>query len=203
MDLKDYLKILNQHKKIIVVLTLLIALAAFLFAYLQPVVYDTSIAFTINRTAKQKTTDYQYDGYYAIQASNLFAQTIMSWLMTPAFVLEVYQQAGVEPSIQSLDKLGSLLSSKKLSPQNVVVRFKEKDETVAKKIGAALIDKVEQKAKEINKTSEGDSLFEVVGYEPVIAPYKPDIKLVTVIGLVVGLMLSCFLVYLVWYFKKE
>lgn len=203
MDLKDYLKILNRHKGIIVVLTVLITFLVFLYAYLQPVVYDTSISFTINRTAKQKTADYQYDGYYAIQASNLFAQTIMSWLMTPAFVLEVYQEAGVAPAVQSLDKLGSHFTSQRLSPQNVVVRFKEKDEATAKKIGRALIDKVEKKSNEINKTSEGDSLFNVVGYEPVVAPYKPDIKLVTVIGLIVGLLLSCFLVYVVEYFKSS
>jgi capsular polysaccharide biosynthesis protein len=203
MELKDYLKILTQHKKIIIVLTLLIALAAFLYAYLQPVVYDTSISFTINRTAKQKTADYQYDGYYAIQASNLFAQTIMSWLMTPAFVLEVYQEAGVAPAVQSLDKLGSHFSSQRLSPQNVAVRFKEKDEATAKKIGRALIDKVEKKSSEINKTSEGDSLFNVVGYEPVIAPYKLSVKLATLIGFIVGFLFSCFLVYVVEYFKMQ
>lgn len=203
MELKDYLKILNRHKTMIVVLTLLIALAFWLFASYQPVVYDTSIAFNINRTAKQKTTDYQYDGYYAIQASNLFAQTIMSWLMTPSFLLEIYQQAGVEPNIDYLDKFANRFETKKFSPQNVAVRFKERDEATAQKISQSIIKTIEAKAVESNKTSEGDSLFSVIGSQPVIVPYKMDIKIVTAVGLIVGLLLSCFLAYLIWYFKKE
>ncbi|MFH1225996.1 MAG: hypothetical protein V1684_01760, partial [bacterium] len=169
----------------------------------QPVVYDTSISFTINRTAKQKTTDYQYDGYYAIQASNLFAQTIMSWLMTPSFLLEIYQQAEVEPNIDYLDKFANRFQTKKFSPQNVAVRFKERDEETAKKISQALISTIEAKAKDSNKTSEGDSLFAVIGSQPVIVPYKMDIKLVAAVSLIVGLLLSCFLAYLVWYFKRD
>lgn len=203
MELKDYLKALNQHKTMIIGLTILVALAFWLFAVYQPVVYDASIAFNINRTAKQKTTDYQYDGYYAIQASNLFAQTIMSWLMTPSFLLEVYQQAGVEPSIDYLDKFANRFQTKKFSPQNVAVRFKERDEATAQKISQALISTIEQKAQESNKTSEGDSLFQVIGSEPVIVPYRMDAKIATAIGAVIGLMLGCFLAYLAWYFKRE
>ncbi|MFH1172897.1 MAG: Wzz/FepE/Etk N-terminal domain-containing protein [bacterium] len=203
MELKDYLRVLNKQKGMVIFLTILITLFAFIFAYFQPTVYDTSIAFTVNRTAKQQTADYQYDGYYAIQASNLFAQTIMSWLMTPSVLLEIYNQAGVDPNIGYLDKFASRFQTKKLSSQSVAVRFKERDEATADKIARSIINVMETKAVDLNQTSEGDSLFKVVGSNPVIVPYKPDVLTVSLIGLAVGFLFSCFLSYVIYYFKKE
>lgn len=203
MELKDYLKVLYKQKVVIIVLTLLITVFSFLFSYFQPTLYDTSISFTINRTAKEKTTDYQYDGYYAIQASNLFAQTLMSWLMTPSVLLEIYQEANIEPNIDYLDKFASRFETKKFSPQNVAVRYKERNIETAQKIAQGIIKVVEEKSLELNRTSEGDSLFLVVGSQPVIVPYKPSVPLVTVVGLAVGFLISCFLAYVIYYFKKS
>ena len=202
MELRDYLKIFSRQKPLIIIFTLLVTIGAFLFAYNQPILYDTSISFTINRTAKQQTADYQYDGYYAMQASNLLANTIMSWLMTPSVLLEIYQQAGIKPQIKSIDQFSNQFKVKKFSAQNVVVRFKERNQETAEKIAHGVITVVQNKAQELNKTSKGESLFTVVGSLPVIVPFKASVALVTLIGLICGLLVGCLLAYIRWYFRQ-
>lgn len=194
---------LLKYKWFILALTLLAAVFSFIFAYLKPAVFDTSISFSINQINRQKTAQYQYDDYYAIQASDLFSQTVMSWFMTPSVLLEIYDKAGVDPQIKSINSFTSRFNIKKYSPQNIVVRFKERDNKTAEKISDSIISVISQKAAASNQDADNKSLFEVKGAEPVIVQTKPLLWLYTLIGLVSGFILSLIIVNLILYFKED
>jgi len=196
-------KALLKYKWFILVLTLLAAIFSFGFAYFKPAVYDTSISFSINRINKQQTTQYQYDDYYAIQASDLFSQTVMSWFMTPSVLLEIYDKAGIDPQIKSIASFTSRFKIKKYSPQNIVVSFKERDKNTAEKISESIISIISQKGEQSNKDAESKSLFEVKGAKPVIVESKPSLWLSTLIGLVGGFILSLIIVNFILYFKQD
>src|SRR3990167_294282 len=119
------MNIIQKYRWLIVIISLIGLGAGLIFSLIRPISYDTSLAFTINRINKQETAEYQFDGYYAIQASDLFSQTVMSWLMTPSVLLEIYQQAGIDPKISSLEEISSRFKTRQYSPQNIVVRYKE------------------------------------------------------------------------------
>ena len=90
MELRDKTRLFKKYWGWLVIITVLATILSFVFAYFKPVNFDTSISFSINRINKQKTEEYQYDDYYAIQASDLFSQTVMSWFLTPSVLLEIY-----------------------------------------------------------------------------------------------------------------
>ncbi len=203
MEFKEHLKVLNQYKILIIILTLLLAAVSFLFAYIQEPYFDTSISFTVNRINRQNTQYYEYDGFYAIQASDLFAANVVSWFMTPSFLLEIYDQANLDPQITSLERFANRFKTKQFSSQNIVVRFREETDERARKISEAIINKVETKSAQLNKTADDKSLFEVVGSKPVIVEKKANIWLSTLIGLVSGFILAVIIVYLKRYFKAE
>jgi len=194
---------LSQYRGIIIVITVVATIASFVFSYFKPVTYDTSISFQINRINKQETVDYQYDGYYAIQASDLFSQTVMSWFKTPSVLLEIYDQAGIDPRINSMERFTSRFKTKQYSPQNVVIRFKENDKVTAEKISQAIVDIIPEKASQSNQTSEQEAFFEVIGAKPVIVENKPLVWLVTILGFVGGLVGSIILIYIIRYFREE
>jgi hypothetical protein len=151
----------NKITKISVIGCIIVGvLSALGFSYMKPITYDTSISFSINRINRQDTAEYQYDGYYAIQASDLFSQTVMSWFMTPSVLLEMYDQAGIDPQIKSLTDLTSRFKTKKYSPQNIVVKFSERDQETATKISAAIVTVVEKKGAIANQTSDQKALLE-------------------------------------------
>ena len=113
MELFEYHRILRRFVAVVVGVTLLGSLAGFLAsAFLQDVVYDTSISFAVNRTSRQETTDFQFDGYYAIQAADLFSKTIVSWFSTPSILLEMYRNAGIEPTIGSIDSFSNAFKTR-------------------------------------------------------------------------------------------
>ena len=196
------MNIIVSYRWVIVIITIAAVVSSLVFSYLKPVSYDTSISFSINRINKQETLEYQYDGYYAIQAADLFSQTVMSWLMTPSVLLEIYEKANIDPHISSIENLTSRFKAKKYSPQNIVVRYKERDYQSAEKIAQAITSIVEDKAVVSNQTSDQKALFEVNGAKPVIVEDKPIIWLNVLIGLVSGLVLSIIAAYIIEYFRR-
>ena len=131
MELRDHLGIISKYKWLIVVITIIATLASFLFSYYQPDYYKVSIAFGVKSINRQSTTEYQFDGYYAIKASELFSQTIISWFLTPSVLVDIYDQADIDPEITSLEQFTSRFKTKQYSAQNFVVIFKERDKSTA------------------------------------------------------------------------
>ncbi|MFA6391929.1 MAG: hypothetical protein WCW66_04240 [Patescibacteria group bacterium] len=200
MELKEHISILRKSRVFIITFTLLVALGAFLVTNYRPVTYASSISFAVNRINKQDTPYYD-DSYFGIQASDLFSQTVISWFLTPSVLLDIYENGDVDPKIESLEKFANRFKTKKYSPQNIVVRFNERDEETANKISQAVILVVEEKAVTINQTADNKALFEIVGEKPVIVKNDPQIILTTIIGFIVGLVLSIVFVYMIRYFK--
>ncbi|MCH7492262.1 hypothetical protein IID19_01555 [Patescibacteria group bacterium] len=195
--------ILVKFKWLIILVTLAGLVGSLIFVYLKPAYYDTSIAFSINRTIIQDTEEYQYDGYYAIQAADLFSQTVMSWFLTPSVLLEIYEKAGIDPEISSIEEITSRFKARKYSPQNIVVRYKERDSETATKIATAIISVIEHRGSLANQTIDEQSLFEVKGATPVIVKRTPVIWLVGLIGLISGFVLSTVAAYSIEYLRSS
>ncbi len=193
---------MRKYKVAIMSITVVAGAAALIFSFVRPVYFDTSISFSINRINQQTTQDYQFDGYYAIQASDLFSQTVMSWFMTPSVLLEIYGQAGIDPDISSIEEISSRFRTRKYSPQNIVVQYQERDHATADKIAQAIISTVEEKSTAANQTSDQQAFFEVVGATPVIVENKPDPIINTAIGLVAGFIIATVAVYFIEYWKR-
>ena len=202
-ELHSHLRFIKKKIGIILVLTLITTVSAFLFAYYRPTSYASSISFSVNRINKQTTDYYEYDGYYSIQASDLFSQTIISWFMTPSVLLEIYEKAGLDPHITSLEKFANRFNTKKYSAQNIVVTFGESNQERAQKLSEAVIEVVESDASKLNQTHDQKALFEIVGSKPVIVENKPNIILITIVGFVAGIILSLIIIYIIKYFAGE
>lgn len=160
------------------------ALLGALIASFKPISYESSLSFSVNQINKQETQDYQFDGYYAIQASDLFSETIVSWFQTPSFLLEIYTRAGVDPQITSLDGFTSRFKMKKFSSQNLVLKFTEATEEKAEKLSKSIIDHVEERAGELNQNADSKALFQVVGGNPVIVKKELTVSMGMLYGLI-------------------
>ncbi|MFC1663301.1 hypothetical protein ACFL04_04040 [Patescibacteria group bacterium] len=201
MELRQYISIIKKSLIWIIVITILGGTSGLLVAITTTEKFDTSLSFNINRINKQETTEYQYDGYYAIQAADLFAKTVTSWLATPSILLEIYDEAGIDPRVDSLTSFASRFTTKKYSSQNIGVRFKERDRVTAEKIAAAIIDVLQEKTTNINQTADAKSLFEIVGSTPVIVATKPSIAVLTIVGLVAGFFVVFMMVLIIYYLR--
>lgn len=202
MEFKQHISILKKSRYFMVIFTILVIVVAVLFSYSKQTTYTSSISFAVNRINRQPTQYYD-DSYYGIQAADLFSQTVISWLMTPSVLIEIYDQAGIDPKITTIERFTSRFKAKKYSAQNIVVKFTERDRETSEKISAAIISVMESKAPDLNRSSDNKALFEIVGTKPVIVENKVNIYLVGVIGLVVGFLLSIVLVNVKEYLRDN
>lgn len=187
----------------VAVATLVGGAVAVAVAVLSPTTFDTSISFSVNRINRQETKEYQFDEYYALQASNLFAETVVSWFATPSIVQEIYERAAVDPRIRSIDELASRLKTRKPSSQNIVVRFREEQREDAAALVAALTDIAEERTAALNQSADRKALFELVTAKPVIVERRPNVLLAAAAGLLAGLFISSLLVSLAAYLKPS
>lgn len=183
----------RPYRAFLMFFVLVATLATFAFSFTAEPRYVASLSITVNRVHRQETADYQYDGYYAIQASDLFSQTILSWFLTPSVLLEFYQRAGVDPDITTLSGVIGRFRARKFAAQNIVVQFSDANRDHAEKLATAIGAVVKERGEALNKDSENRGLFEVAPATPVIVESRPNVALNTVVAfiasLVIGLML--------------
>lgn len=199
--MSQFASLLKRPGPFLMIVTLVAGLAALLFAVRQPVKYETSISFAANRINQGPTNTYEYDGYYAIQAADLFSQTVVSWFSTPSVLKEVYERAGVETQQRTLNDLTGRFSTKKYAAQNIVVTFGEASEARAKEIAQAVIETMQARAAALNQASDKKALFELVGTKPLIVPTKQNVLLTTLAGLLAGFLVALSVVSLVAYLR--
>ena len=105
MQFLQTLSLAWRYRWLILAVILIPTILAVSFAATRPVSYTTSIAFTVNRINKQDVKEYQYDGYYALQASDLLSETVVSWFLTPSVIVEMYDAADVPANVTDFSSL--------------------------------------------------------------------------------------------------
>lgn len=193
MQFLDTLSLTWRYRWLILVVIFIPTILAVSFAATRPESFSTSLAFTVNRINKQDVKEYQYDGYYALQASDLFTETVVSWFLTPSVIVEMYDAAGVPANVQDLSSLTARFKIKKYSSQNLGVTFTSFSRADAEKLAAAVVKTVEVKASQLNQSADRKALFEVVGSKPVTVERSRQALLVGVVGFILGAFLAVLL----------
>lgn len=190
MQFLDTISLAWRYRWLILAVILIPTVLAVSFAATRPVSYSTSIAFTVNRINKQDVKEYQYDGYYALQASDLFTETVVSWFLTPSVIVEMYDAADVPANVRDLSSLTARFKIKKYSSQNLGVTFTSSSQSDAEKLAAAVVKTVEYKASQLNQSADRKALFEVVGSKPVTVERSRQVSLAGIVGFILGAFLA-------------
>ena len=201
MELKEYLKIIKKNSKLILIIGIVTAVSAFVFSILQPVKYETSLSLEIVKNKTQTTDDFKYDGYYALQTGEMIADSIEQWLKSPEVVNAIYQKAEISQDFKNIKSYTKKFTAQKMSPQYVEINFKSGTIEEAKKISAATVEIMNAKIEKIEKVSEQEISFSISSGDPIIVENKPDAILNLIVGLISGLVLGIFIVFLRRYFR--
>lgn len=202
MELRQHLHIIARAKWFILLVTALIGLATFTFAFLRPQPYKAVVSFDVLLANRPTTPDYQYGTYYDLKGAEIFTQHVMSWFRTPAFIEEVYKTADISYAVDSIAQFTNRFQSKQYSAQNFSVTFKDHNKETALKLAGAISTLVEERAGTATQVN-GQSQFTVQSFDPVVARNEFTVWFVTVIGVIAGLLFSLIAVYIREYLRKE
>ena len=196
MELKEYLKIIKKDSKLIIIISIVTAVSAFAFSIAQPIKYETSLSLSIIKDKTQITDDFKYDGYYAFQSSEIIADSIEQWLKSPEIVNAIYQKAEIKQDFKNIKSYTKKFTAQKMSPQYVEVKFKSKTTEEAKKVSMAVVEIINAKIEKLKKNSEQEISFLISSGDPVTVKSNPDAFLNLIIGLISGLALGVFVIFL-------
>lgn len=202
MELKEHIKIIKSAKWFILIFALIVGLSSFYIGYTRPTNYKTVVSFDVLMVNRASEPAYEYGTYYDLKGAEIFVQTATSWLRTPAVIEAIYQDAGIGYEIDNIDRFTNRFASSLDSAQSFTVTFNDLSETNAHKVGVSLGKILAQKALEINKNSDNQSLFELQASAPVVAVSQLNIYFVTILGVIVGIVFAIILVYLKKYFTE-
>jgi capsular polysaccharide biosynthesis protein len=100
--------------------------------------YQVHYSYIVSLSEREPTSDFRYDGYYALSATDLFAATLTSWIKTVETVVRAYEIAGIEMEGSDVRELVKVVSAEKTGPQIVEVKIKHKRKEVAEKLAVGL-----------------------------------------------------------------
>lgn len=201
MNPKNYLKILLEKKLLIIAFALVIGLVSLIVSFFLPSKYQADISLTVHRINRENTSDFQYDNYYAVQASEYVSNTLVSMFAMPSIVSEIYKEAGLEEI--SVNQAIKSIKARQLSAHLVSVTVKLKNEEESRKVADSISKIISEKISKVEVTNMGKNSFAVEFSEPIVTRKKIDPVVILISGFVAGFLAACGFVFLKHYFSSK
>ena len=198
MELKLYLQIIKQQKKVIFITAVLVGFFAFIFSFFAPTIYETSLFIEAERKNIQETSDFRYDDYYALKASEMLVDSMAKWFSNPEFITQICKKAEVDISSASLRNLKKKIKADKMSAQYLEIKFKTKTRKESEKISSAISLTIKEKSKNLGWTDAKENIFSIKTSDPIIVEKNSMVFLNTLIGLFSGFFIGI----LIGFFRK-
>lgn len=205
MELRDFVKYVRKYKVLFFGVVSGVMLISYAFLALQPLQYTTILSLHVARShSGEQSNEYQYDGFYRLQADEQFADTVVRWLASPRIVSDIYSGAGRDIRIPAEYELDGVFSAKRLSSQYIEVQFTTSTKMMAENLSKSLDAVINEKTRALNMNTEDERMwFRVLVDDPVI--YETHIPWNRVMGgaFLVGVFLALWAVALRVYFSRE
>lgn len=154
-------------------LSLLAAAVAYVVTDAMGTTYEVHFSYVVSLSEREPSREFRFDGYYALQATDLFTSTVAEWTQTPEIVVRAMAAAGIAPQGYSSRSLKSLVTAEKAAPQLVHVVVRANDEQSAKKMAQALVNAVMKQVEDYHEKGIPALRFRVVSSEPWVGVSEP------------------------------
>jgi len=138
-DMATYGRAVQQQLPRLLLISLVMAVGAWVVVRAIGPTYQGHFSYLVSLSERETVKDeYRFDGFYALQATELFSATLAKWVVTPEVIVATYDRAGVElPSLDPRQLTGSIRAEKS-APQLVEIVIKHSDRQTVGKLAAAL-----------------------------------------------------------------
>lgn len=151
---------------------------------------DVAQTFTIPIPDRPASGEYEFDGFYAIQATERFADTLAGWLSSPDLVADVYRRAELAAPASTVRRLGRVFTTRRLFGQVVEVQFRTADEKSARALLAAITEVVGDRTDTFNQGRQQRLVFHVVPEQPLLLPVLRSASLRALVAAFVIIVVS-------------
>lgn len=100
--------------------------------------YEVHFSYVVSLAQREAAPEYRFDGYYALQATDLFSATLAEWLTAPETVVAAYQAAGLALPSEDPRQVTRALRAEKAAAQLVTVTVRSAQREEAEKLADGL-----------------------------------------------------------------
>lgn len=145
---EQYWQAVQKKMPVVLMASFVLAVIAWLVVRGIGVSYEVHFSYLISLSQREEVSDYSFDGYYALQATDLFTATLAQWIKTPEVIVEAHKEAGIDLEVNDPRDLGRKIRAVKTAPQLIEVTVKgksrEKTERLAEGVRVVMKKNVER-----------------------------------------------------------
>jgi hypothetical protein len=140
--------------------------------------YAVHFSYLVSLAEREQSAGYTFDGFYALQATDLFATTLAKWIEAPELIVEAYKEAGVPLPSEDARRLGRSIAANKSAPQLVEVTVAHREAAAAERLAAALQAVTERNVERYHQQGNPAVPFAVVATAPWTSREEPQIPVI-------------------------
>ncbi len=198
-ELRDYLNFLKKNSVIILLFGVLGASAGFFYTSSKEINYEAvANLYIINTAQGQNERYYTYDGYYSQLATKEYTDTLIGLIKSLDFIRVVGQDIGTTPT-----QITSSLRVRKIAPAVISLSVTNKDAEAAKKLVTKLTTALNDKISFLNQGSDNPLTTKTLQPEPLVNKLQEPIKINTLLGAFVGMIIAIVASALITYLKPK
>ena len=202
MELLELVAVLGKHRRLIALTTFVFGLGALLVSLQLPPKYEAILTLYVKRAAEPPSVEfYTYDGYYSQQVAERYTDTVVGLLERVGLLEDALSSLGLPTDQKSLRKARRSVEIQRVAPQLVEIRVTRKSSEDASSIASSLTVGVISQVRGLNKTGDEALSVELLTSEPVVEKHEPLVGLDTVVGVMVGFLVSI-LTTLFWEYSR-
>lgn len=130
--------------------------------------YSVFYTYTVSLSEREvpEGGDYAFDGFYALQSTDMFTASLARWVQAPELVVRAYDKAGLAVPGGDPRVLAKSVIATKTAPQVVEVRVNAGREEYATRLAKALRQGVEEQISRYHSEGVPSMKYRVVATEP-------------------------------------
>lgn len=127
---------------------------------------------------ERETAEFTFDGYYALQATDLFTATLAAWMTAPEVVVAAHRLGGLPVSMEADAAIAQRVTALKTAPQLIEVTVRHDDPDRAEQLAVGLQRAVERNVAEYHDAGIPALRWGIITTEPWTVARRPAAALI-------------------------
>lgn len=199
---EHYMAFFWRKMPVLLLVSLLAALIAYGICQRLGPTYEAHFSYLVSLSQRESASDFRFDGYYAISATDLFAGTLASWTQAPEVIVQAFAQAQLPLPGEDARALSKIVQAQKAAPQLVQVIVRSRQKVDAQKIAEALQRVMSKNVEQYHEQGIPAVQFRVVASVPWIGVSRPATTIVVVAAFMIVFLISLNSLLLIESFKR-
>ncbi|MEX0650156.1 MAG: hypothetical protein WD200_04080 [Candidatus Andersenbacteria bacterium] len=173
-----------------------VGVAAYVVAINIEPTYQVHFSYIVSLSEREAPQEYTFDGYYALQATDLFAATLAKWAQTPEVIVAAFESAQVPLQTEDPHQVSRIVRAEKTAPQLVQVTVSDATEARTRAVANSLQQVMQQNIERYHAEGIPALQFRVVTTDSWVGKTAVSVPIITIAAFVLVLFLGFNLILL-------